>query len=65
MVRLRNLAIGASASEPLTGHTAVTGVPFEQMADGRLLLASSSTDSRVRLWDPATDVPIGSRTPAP
>jgi WD40 repeat protein len=44
----------------LTGHTdQVLSVAFGTGPDGRLLAASGSRDSTVRLWDPATGAPVG------
>ena len=45
---------------PLTGHTnAVTGCAFGTRPDGTLLLATTSRDETVRLWDPGTGAPVG------
>ena len=47
-------------SVPLTGHTdTVTGVAAVMLPDGRVLLATTSYDETVRLWDPATGAPVG------
>lgn len=37
----------------------MTSVAFGTTADGRLLLASASDDTTLRLWDPATGAPAG------
>ena len=48
-------ASGAAVGDPLTGHTdAVTGVVAFAAADGRSLLATTSADRTVRIWDPAS-----------
>ena len=45
---------------PLTGHTSrVTGCAFGTRPDGTLLLATTSGDRTVRLWDPGTGAPVG------
>jgi len=48
-------ATSAPVGEPLTGHTGPVGsVTFAAAPDGRLLVASGSSDRTVRVWDPAT-----------
>ena len=50
----------APLSIPMTGHTSwVTGVASVALPDGRVLLATTSYDGTVRLWDPATAAPVG------
>ena len=45
---------------PLTGHAgAVSGCAFGTRPDGTLLLATTSNDRTVRLWDPSTGTPLG------
>ena len=45
---------------PLAGHTGtVTGVAAVPLPDGRTLLATTSNDRTVRLWDPTTATPVG------
>ena len=45
----------------LEGHTnAVGGLAAVPLPDGRVLLASASDDSTMRLWDPAAGTPVGS-----
>jgi len=47
-------------SVPLAGHTgAVTAVAAVCLPDRRVLLATGSDDGTIRLWDPATGVPVG------
>ncbi|MFZ0157775.1 MAG: hypothetical protein WAL50_01990 [Kineosporiaceae bacterium] len=47
-------------SVPLAGHTDwVTGVAAVPLPDGRVLLATTSADETVRLWDPVTATPVG------
>ena len=44
---------GAPLGDPLTGHTNwVTGCAFGTRPDGTLILATTSRDNTVRLWDP-------------
>ena len=44
----------------LIGHTGwVTGVAVVLMPDGQVLLATTSSDRTVRLWDPTTGSPVG------
>ena len=57
-VRLWNPQTGAAVGVPLTGHSdrirAVAAVP---LPDGRVLLASASTDQTVRRWELVQEVP--------
>ncbi|MBK8757124.1 MAG: hypothetical protein IPM08_08340 [Actinomycetales bacterium] len=46
------------ARRPLSGHTrAVTGICPVTLPDGTTLIATTSDDQTVRLWNPATGTP--------
>jgi WD40 repeat protein len=54
-VRLWDPTTGHPVGDPLTGHTnAVTAAAAIPLPDRRTLLATTSDDATVRLWDPTT-----------
>ena len=53
-------ATGTALGGPLDGHaSAVTSVAFGTAPDGRLVLATGSTDRTARVWDPLTGTALG------
>jgi WD40 repeat protein len=60
-VRIWDPATGQQTQDPLSGHTAgvfavctLPGTDAAGVPDGRTLLAATSADGTVRIWDPAT-----------
>jgi len=58
-VRVWDLATGAPAGGPFTGHTGWVYAVAVGELDGRPIVVSGSSDSTVRVWDLATGTPIG------
>jgi hypothetical protein len=65
VLRVSDLATGESLPTTFAGHTESIAASAAGEVDGRGVVATSSFDGTIRLWDLDTGAPIGGPLPAP